>query len=130
MGVATLSAIAMVRFELKEPGHDFFQMPGNWPLHLPSGTGRISGNTYVRDGDTIIVNRVPVRLQNLNCPELDEPGGQAAKHTMSLLVANEIVTCSFAGRHSYDRIIGRCHVNDESLADLMRQHGHCRSRWF
>jgi endonuclease YncB( thermonuclease family) len=42
--------------------------------------GEVAGPvTHVRDGDTIEVAGVPVRLNGLHAPELREPGGQAAK---------------------------------------------------
>ena len=34
----------------------------------------VTGRAYVRDGDTIEVGGVAVRLQGLHCPELGEPG--------------------------------------------------------
>jgi micrococcal nuclease len=42
--------------------------------------------THVRDGDTIEVGGLPIRLQGLAAPEGDEPGGDEATQAMQALV--------------------------------------------
>ena len=55
-----------------------------WPstaADCPRGT--LTGEvTHVRDGDTIVVGSMPIRLNGLAAPEGDEPGGAAATQVM------------------------------------------------
>jgi hypothetical protein len=62
--------------------------------------------THVRDGDTIEVADVPVRLNGVAAPELDEPRGREGKKFMARLVAGKTVRCELNGERSYDRVIG------------------------
>lgn len=42
---------------------------------------------HVRDGDTIVVSRTPIRLQGVAAPELNEKLGRASKDAMQRIVA-------------------------------------------
>jgi endonuclease YncB( thermonuclease family) len=68
--------------------------------------------THVRDGDTIEVAGIPVRLSGLTCDEKGTPLGKAGTKAMSELVKGEQITCSLTGNKSYDREIGRCSLPD------------------
>ncbi|MFC2966888.1 thermonuclease family protein [Acidimangrovimonas pyrenivorans] len=68
--------------------------------------------THVRDGDTIEVNRQPIRLNGLTCDELRTPLGDKAKAAMQRLAAGRRVTCELNGEHTYDRAVGRCRLSD------------------
>jgi endonuclease YncB( thermonuclease family) len=46
-------------------------------------TGRVS---YVRDGDTIELGRMAIRLQRFAAPEMDEPGARSGGKAMIKLV--------------------------------------------
>ena len=75
--------------------------------------------THVRDGDTIEVEGVAVRLSGLHAPEMDEAGGPAARAFMVELVAGRIVQCRLEGRQSYDREIGTCALDGDDIAGLL-----------
>jgi endonuclease YncB( thermonuclease family) len=48
-------------------------------LAAPCPRGAFTGKvTMVRDGDTIVVGTMPIRLNGLAAPEWDKPGGEAA----------------------------------------------------
>ena len=85
----------------------------------------VSGRAYVRDGDTIEVGAVPVRLQGLHCPEPDEPGGRAATSAMQNLTRGKEVRCNLTGERTYDRIVGICRVGDLDLAAALIREGLC-----
>ncbi|TXL71839.1 thermonuclease family protein [Vineibacter terrae] len=72
--------------------------------------------THVRDGDTIVVNGVPVRLNGLHAPELREPGGPAARAWMIEHTRGEQVVCQLNGDRTHDRWVGVCRNQDGDLA--------------
>lgn len=71
--------------------------------------------TYVRDGDTIEVGGVAVRLSGVAAPEIKEPVGQEAKQFMVRLVAGKAVRCDLNGERSFDRVIGTCFLNEKDI---------------
>jgi endonuclease YncB( thermonuclease family) len=71
--------------------------------------------TDVRDGDTVEVAGVPVRLWGIHAPERNEPGGLVASRVMMALVGQHHVRCQLTGEESYDRAIGRCWIASNPL---------------
>ena len=71
--------------------------------------------SHVRDGDTIEVENIPIRLNGVSAPELDEPLGQASKTYMRELVLNKSVYCELNGEKTYDRFVGICYLNDKDI---------------
>ena len=59
--------------------------------------------THVRDGDTIEVGKVPIRLNGVSAPELNEPLGNASKKFMRDLVLGKPVRCELTGAKTYGR---------------------------
>ena len=53
--------------------------------------------THVRDGDTIEVGKIPIRLNGVSAPELKEPLGPQSKKFMLDLVDGESVGCELTG---------------------------------
>lgn len=53
-------------------------------------TGKV---THVRDGDTIVVGGMPIRLAGLAAPEGDEPGGAKAIAAMRAMVDGRELRC-------------------------------------
>lgn len=79
---------------------------------LPASAGQwIEGRvTHVRDVDTIEVNNLPIRLNGVDGPELDERGGRAGKSWMQRLVLRKPVKCELTGVKTYDRWVGTCYT--------------------
>lgn len=78
--------------------------------------------THIRDGDTIEVEGVPIRLDGLAAPEGREPGGDEATAAMRTIVdqAGGVLRCELSGAMSYDRYIGICFTLDGAdIAALM-----------
>ncbi len=83
-------------------------------LHAAQST--ITGEvTHVRDGDTIEVGSVAVRLNGVAAPELSEPGGRRAKAFMVRLVAGKAVRCDLDGSRSFDRVVGVCYLDGQDI---------------
>lgn len=68
--------------------------------------------TRVRDGDTIEVEGVPIRLARLDCAERGTAAGEAATRHLRALLEDARVTCSLTGEHSHDRQVGLCTLPD------------------
>lgn len=104
--------------------------PGNGSRAAVGSDKRISGAvTHVRDGDTIELEGVPVRLANLDCAERDSLEGRRATMRMLILAREGEVTCDLEGRKSYDREIGLCHLRDgRDMGRVLISEGLCQ-RW-
>jgi endonuclease YncB( thermonuclease family) len=94
-------------------------------LHQPF-SGRV---VYIGDGDSLCVAQGPshedwveVRLEDFYAPELQEPGGEQAKATLTRLVYGHTLTCR-PRKQSYDRIVATCFDGGRSVGDMMRAAG-------
>ena len=71
--------------------------------------------THVRDGDTIEVGKVPIRLDGVSAPELKEPLGPQSKQFMRDLVDGKSVRCELKGKKTYDRFVGVCYLDGKDI---------------
>ncbi len=58
--------------------------------------------SHVRDGDTIELGPIALRLQGIAAPELNEPGGAIAAEAMRDLVLGKELRCDLTGDRSHD----------------------------
>ena len=80
------------------------------------GDKTLSGTvTHVRDGGTIEIGDVAVRLNGVAAPELKEQFGRESKAFMNKLVSGKTVTCELNGQRSFDRFIGICYLDGEDI---------------
>ncbi|WP_210527606.1 thermonuclease family protein [Rubellimicrobium arenae] len=99
----------------------------------PSGSagfdiqGRV---TDVRDGGTIEVAGVPVRLANLDCDKIGTDEGRSAALFMRDLVQGQAVTCTLDGRRGQDWELGTCSLSasGENVGEILIGEGVC-GRW-
>jgi micrococcal nuclease len=82
--------------------------------------------TYVRDGDTIEVGGLPIRLQGLAAPEGNEPGGDEATQAMQALVYGRELRCDLDGQRTYDRCVGICYLEGQDISEVMVRRGLAR----
>ncbi|TNC66421.1 thermonuclease family protein [Rubellimicrobium roseum] len=95
------------------------------PRSANSLQGRV---THVRDGDTLEVAGVPVRIANLDCAELGTTEGESARLFLQDLVRGQTLACDLEGRRSYDREVGTCALAGEDLGEILIGEGVC-ARW-
>jgi micrococcal nuclease len=89
--------------------------------------GTLTGQvTYVRDGDTIVVGSMPIRLNGLAAPEGDEPGGAEATKAMLELVQGRTLRCELDGERTHDRCVGVCYLEGEDISEVMVHRGVAR----
>ena len=75
--------------------------------------------TKVRDGDTIEVGKIPIRLNGVSAPELDEPLGPQSKAFMIDLVMGKRVRCELNGAKTYDRFVGLCYLGNKDIGEAV-----------
>lgn len=82
----------------------------------------IKGHCWVIDGDTIVINKVHIRLAGIDAPELDHPYGQNAKRTLMALCRGQVVTAITDGSFSHDRAVATCRLEDgrDLSAEMVR----------
>jgi micrococcal nuclease len=104
---------------------------GPTPSVLARGQTFAGPVVYVGDGDSLCVEVRPgaggagwaeVRIADFNAPELSQPGGRAARDTLSRLVMGRRVSC-VAENRTYDRVAAVCLLNGRSLSDHLRRAG-------
>jgi endonuclease YncB( thermonuclease family) len=78
----------------------------------PSGHHVIKGHCWVIDGDTIVINKICIRLAGIDAPELDHPYGQVAKRVLMGLCRGQVITATTDGSSSYERTVAVCHLAD------------------
>ncbi|MCF3628205.1 thermonuclease family protein [Thalassospiraceae bacterium LMO-SO8] len=71
--------------------------------------------THVRDGDTIEVKSIPIRLNGISAPEMNEPLGVKSKTFMVDLVLGKHVRCELNGEKTYDRWVGVCFLESVDI---------------
>lgn len=83
--------------------------------------------THVRDADTIEVNNLPIRLNGIDAPELDERGGRRAKRWLTKALLRKPVRCWLNGEKTYDRWVGICYTRaEQDVGAMVISAGHAR----
>lgn len=87
---------------------------------LASPAWALDGPARVVDGDTIVIARERIRIQNFNAPEMNQPGGPQAKARMEALTRGKVVHCDGKARDRYARLVARCEVDGVDLGKALR----------
>ena len=83
-------------------------------------TGTVS---KVRDGDTIEVGKIPIRLNGVSAPELKELLGPKSKDFMTYLVMGKRVRCELDGSKTHDRFVGICYLDEQDIGATVIANG-------
>ena len=81
--------------------------------------------THVRDGDTIEVNNVPIRLAALDCPESGTQKGDTASRIAQQFLGSQ-AKCELTGAKTYDRLVGYCSINSADFGRYMMNNSSCK----
>ena len=81
--------------------------------------------THVRDGDTIEVNGIAIRLSALDCPERGTQKGKNAARIAQQFLGLQ-AKCELTGAKTYDRLVGYCEVNGEDFGAYMMNNSSCK----
>ena len=82
--------------------------------------------TFVRDGDTIEVGGIAIRLNGISAPEQRQPYRPDATAFMGWLVMEKEVTCKLNGERSRDRLIGICFLDGVDIGETIIREGLAR----
>lgn len=85
-----------------------------------------SRQVQVVDGDTFRYGAERVRLRDIDTPELNEPGGQAARLRLEALLHSGPVRIVPRGRDVYDRLVADVFVNGKNVAEMLTQEGYAK----
>jgi micrococcal nuclease len=86
----------------------------------PTPTSTLEGLiTHVRDGDTIEVGKIPIRLNGVSAPGSNEPLGQQSKQFMVDLVERRRARRDLNGKKTYDRFVGTCYRDGKDIGSLV-----------
>jgi len=93
------------------------------------GTQLVESVTHIRDGDTIVVGLIPIRIANLDCAERGSKAGDRATRQITGIVKGVQLRCTLEGRRSYDREVGVCSLPDgRDVGETLIAGGYCQ-RW-
>jgi endonuclease YncB( thermonuclease family) len=85
--------------------------------------GRVS---HVRDGDTIEIGGLALRLADLDCAESGTSAGQRATRAVTALTRDAVLLCRLTGARTYDRWVAHCTLPDgRTVSQAMVDGGHC-----
>lgn len=82
----------------------------------------LRGSCWVIDGDTIVIDKVRIRIAGIDAPELDHPYGQQSKWALVKLCKGQTVTARIKPELSYDRLVAECFLPDgrDLAAEMVR----------
>ena len=84
---------------------------------------------HVIDGDTFRYGTERVRLRGIDTPELNEPGGQAARLRLEELLRSGPVRVVPHGRDVYDRLVADVFVDGQNIAEKLQAEGLAKSHF-
>ncbi len=72
----------------------------------------VRGFAYVVDGDTLIIQKIQIRLFGIDAPEINHPYGIKSKWALFSLCKGQTVRAEFIGNDAYGRTVARCCLPD------------------
>ena len=97
-----------------------------------SSAPALSGDLFIRDGDSFTMNGKELRLWGIDAPEYRQycskddqsvPCGKYARQRLENLLTGEKLECERITTDRYKRIIARCYVRGEDVAAQMVRAG-------
>lgn len=85
-------------------------MPASQPIHTI-------------DGDTLRMGSERIRLRGIDTPELNEPGGQAARQRLEQLLQEGPIRIVPHGQDIYGRTVADVFVNGRNVAETLKVEG-------
>ena len=70
------------------------------------------------DGDTLRCGRERVRIEGVDAPDLDKPGGEQARQRLQQRIQSGEVVIQRRGQDRYGRTLGRLYVNGNRITQI------------
>lgn len=92
----------------------------------------LAGQAYVIDGDTVILNKVHIRLLGIDAPEMAQSCqtadrsyfcGREARTALNTRINGAAIRCEKDGIDKYGRDLGRCYLGETDLNRWMVEQG-------
>ncbi len=92
----------------------------------------IASHVTVIDGDTIKLGDVKIRFSGIDAPEINQTCvasegkvacGKISRDLLIQKVTNNKISCTDEGKDFYERVLGECFVNGESLSSYLVREG-------
>ncbi len=71
--------------------------------------------TKIRDGDTIEIGPIAIRLNGVSAPEIGEALGKQSKAFIYRLIMGKRIRCELNGEKTYDRLVGKCFFQGQDI---------------
>lgn len=85
----------------------------NTPTLVVLGAGsEFSGKARVVDGDTIVVQKISIRLYGIDAPEMDHPHGERAKWALVDMCKGQTIRAVVTDVDAYGRTVAKCYLPD------------------
>ena len=79
----------------------------------PTAAQRIlRGKAWVIDGDTIVIQKIHIRIAGIDAPEMDQPYGIKSKYAMMAICKGTTITAELMPDTTYDRVVAKCLLPD------------------
>ncbi|SEN32997.1 nuclease homologue [Pseudorhodobacter antarcticus] len=72
----------------------------------------LRGSAYVVDGDTVVIDKVQIRLFGIDAPEMNHPYGKNAKWALVNLCKGQIIRAVAVAQDAHGRTVARCYLAD------------------
>ncbi len=72
----------------------------------------LNGSAYVIDGDSLVIQKIQIRLFGVDAPEINHPYGQKAKWALVSLCKGQTVQAEFIEQDDHGRTVARCYLQD------------------
>lgn len=92
----------------------------------------LTGPVYVIDGDTVVLNKVHIRLAGIDAPEMQQSCqvdhrdyfcGKDARKALLSEINGRTIRCETLGLDKYERTLGTCYLNETNLNQWMVEQG-------
>ena len=83
---------------------------------------------YTIDGDTLRMGSERIRLRGIDTPELNEPGGQAARQRLEQLLKEGPIRIVPHGQDVYGRTVADVFAGERNVASVLAQEGYAKPR--
>ncbi len=72
----------------------------------------VQGSAYIVDGDTLVIQKIQIRLFGIDAPEMNHPYGIKAKWALVSLCKGQAVRAEFTEEDAYGRTVAICCLPD------------------